>query len=115
MAELTVQSTSAEDTTLLTLSGELDIAAKEPLGDAVSAALEDHPPSLVIDLTPTTFVDSTGLSYLLAARRRADDAQTRLAIRAPPGSEARVVIDLAGVGSLLNLEDPAPRSQPPGA
>jgi anti-anti-sigma factor len=112
MPDLTVQSSSAEDATLLTVSGELDIAAKEPLDEAIDAALEEAPPSLVIDLTPTTFVDSTGLSYLLQARRRAHDAQTPLSIRAPAGSEARVVIDLAGVGSLLGLEEPGRRPGP---
>ena len=114
MSELTVQSTQAQDATLLTLSGELDIAAAEPLSEAISAALDEAPPALVIDLAPTTFVDSTGLSYLLAARRRADEARTVLRILAPAGSEARVIIDLAGVGPLLGLEDPAGRPAPPG-
>ncbi|HEX8104832.1 MAG TPA: STAS domain-containing protein, partial [Solirubrobacteraceae bacterium] len=91
--------------TRLAVAGDLDITAAEPLERAVSAALDGGARELVIDLSPTTFVDSTGLSHLLAARRRADAARARLKIVAPQGSEARVVIDLAGVGTILGVAE----------
>ncbi len=79
------------------------------LSEAIDAALGDGTRALVVDLSRTTFVDSTGLSHLLRARRRADAERATLRIVAPPGSEARVVIDLTGVGSLLGVDDPPPQ------
>jgi anti-anti-sigma factor len=107
MPDLQIRTTQeAEGGTRLALEGELDVIAAAPLDEAVTSALESGTTELVIDLTPITFVDSTGLSHLLAARRQADAAQAGMRVLAPAGSEARVVIDLAGVGSLLGLEDP---------
>ena len=107
MTELRFSSVPGEDGTRLAVAGELDITAAEPLEAAVAEALDGGGRELVIDLTPTTFVDSTGLAHLLAARRRADAAGVGLRVVAPRGSEARVVIELAGVGSIVGLEEPA--------
>ena len=107
MAELRLTSASGEDGTRLAVAGDLDITAAQPLDSAVAEALAGGARELLIDLTPTTFVDSTGLAHLLAARRRADAAGVALRVLAPRGSEARVVIELAGVGSIVGLEEPA--------
>jgi anti-anti-sigma factor len=102
--DLNVNRSAEDGVTRLAVAGDLDITAAEPLTEAVASALDDGARELVIDLGPTTFVDSTGLSHLLTARRQADAAHASLRIVAPPGSEARVVIDLAGVGSILGVE-----------
>jgi anti-sigma B factor antagonist len=106
MADLHVDSIVEDEVTRLQVAGDLDVAAAEPLDEAIDAAFGDGARSLVVDLTETTFVDSTGLSHLLRARRRADAEHAKLRIVAPPGSEARVVIDLTGVGSLLGVDEP---------
>lgn len=105
MNQLSVRATDEEGATRLSVAGDLDITAQDPIESAVSTALDGGARTLIIDLSPTTFVDSTGLSYLLAARRRADAARADLRILAPRGSEARVVIDLAGIGSILGVAE----------
>lgn len=105
MRELTVRAMEEDGATRLSVAGELDITAAEPLERAVTTALDGGARMLIIDLSPTTFVDSTGLSHLLGARRLVDAARAQLRILAPAGSEARVVIDLAGVGSILGVAD----------
>ena len=107
MADLRLTPASGEDGTRVAVSGDLDITAAESLDAAVAEALAGGARQLLIDLTPTTFVDSTGLAHLLAARREADAAGVALRVLAPRGSEARVVIELAGVGSIVGLEEPA--------
>ena len=108
MPDLHVESIVEDEVTRLQVAGDLDITAAEPLGEAIDAAFGDGARCLVVDLSGTTFVDSTGLSHLLRARRRADEERASLRIVAPKGSEARVVIDLTGVGSLLGVDDPPP-------
>ena len=106
MPDLHVEAVKEEDVTRLQVAGDLDVSAAEPLEDAIDTAFDDGARALVVDLSQTTFVDSMGLSHLLRARRRADAEHASLRIVAPPGSEARVVIDLTGVGAILGVEDP---------
>jgi anti-anti-sigma factor len=58
--------------TLLRIAGELDITAREPLCDAILAALADG--DVIVDLATTTFLDSEALGGLIdgynAARSR---------------------------------------------
>lgn len=106
MPDLRVESVVEDEVTRLEVAGDLDVSAADPLDEAIDTALDDGARSLVVDLSETTFVDSMGLSHLLRARRRADAEHATLRIVAPPGSEARVVIDLTGVGAILGVEDP---------
>jgi anti-sigma B factor antagonist len=59
--------------TLLRITGELDLTAREELCDSILAALADG--NVIIDLDAVTFLDSEALGALIAgynaARRRA--------------------------------------------
>jgi anti-anti-sigma factor len=53
---------------------------------------------LVVDLSDAAFIDSTVLSSLIRARRRADESESDdLVIVAPVGTPPRRLIDLTGV------------------
>ena len=65
--------------------------------DGRSGALD-----LWIDLSATTFMDSSGLHLLLDTKRRAHELRRRLAIVCPPGTVRRV-FDIAGVADALPL------------
>jgi anti-anti-sigma factor len=58
--------------TVVSLIGEFDLATAALARRALSYAIEDDPPTLVLDLGETTFIDSTGLRaiYNAHARRR---------------------------------------------
>ena len=87
----------------LEVDGELDMVAGETLKRAVHGVLEQGAEKVRIDLTPTTFVDSAGLAALIAAAREVRERRGEVHVACPHGSEARVFIDLSGVGSLLGL------------
>ena len=90
--------------TLLAVAGELDIASTPELGTAVDAALESGACDLWIDLSATTFVDSSCLHVLIETDRRASELHRRFAIVCPPGTVRRV-FDVAGVAAALPLYD----------
>ena len=57
--------------TVVTVEGELDVATAPDLEKVlVEASLTDGP--LFVDLTPTTFLDSTGLKVLVRCARQLD-------------------------------------------
>ena len=54
---------------VIAVVGELDIAGARQMQPCIDAALEASAGSLVIDLGDTTFIDSSGIAVLLAAKR----------------------------------------------
>jgi anti-sigma B factor antagonist len=90
----------------LRLAGEVDLASAQAVRQVVGEALDEGVREVVIDLTPVTFLDSTGLSVLLHAARDASRRGAAVRSLSAPGAEARLVIELAGVSSLLGLEEP---------
>ena len=94
-----------EGTARLELHGELDIGTGPELDEAVDRALDDGCREGVLDLGGTTFMDSSGLSALNRAARAVDARRGRMAVVSPPGSEARVLIEMSRTGSVVGLRD----------
>ena len=59
-------------TVAIALSGELDLASVDQLDAAIRDAEETDIGWIVVDLSEVTFIDSTGLSVLLNAKKRSD-------------------------------------------
>ena len=55
------------------LSGELDISSASDLRKRLFDILTDQASNLILDLSGLGFIDSTGLSVLVAADRRAEE------------------------------------------
>src|SRR6185503_13597338 len=55
---------------VVAVSGEVDLYTASDLKAVLSHAVDDGCTSLVIDLTNTNFMDSTGLSTLVSAQKR---------------------------------------------
>ena len=100
-----IRSSRSEGTARLELHGELDIGTAPQLEEAVEQALDDGCRELVLDLAPTTLLDSSGLGALVRAAREVDARKARMAVLSPPGSEARVVIEMSRTGSVVGLRD----------
>ena len=65
-----IKASSDQDTTTIAVSGELDIASADRLRAAIRSAENGTTRWIILDLEELTFMDSTGLSALLEARRR---------------------------------------------
>jgi anti-sigma B factor antagonist len=100
-----IRSIRDEGTARLELHGELDIGTAPKLDEAVEQALDDGCREVVLDLGPTTLLDSSGLGALVRAAREVDARRAKMAVVSPPGSEARVVIEMTRTGSVVGLRD----------
>ena len=86
----------------LRVRGELDIATVPQLAASVDAELAAAPRSLVIDLTDTTGLDSSGARQLVRSARQAAAAGTALQGVCPRENRAvRLVIDLLELQRLV--------------
>jgi anti-sigma B factor antagonist len=68
---------------IVAAGGEIDMDTAVGLARAVDAALSSSS-TLVLDLTLVTFMDSTGLGVLIAARNRTRDAGGSVSLVHPP-------------------------------
>jgi anti-anti-sigma factor len=100
----------AGETAVVTLAGEIDMAATfrlEPELERVSR--EGEVSALVIDLRGVEFMDSSALGLLLATQERLRAEGVGFQV-ANPSASARRLLELTGVANALTVT-----TQPPGA
>ncbi len=89
---------------VVALVGEHDAYSAERLDNELTALL-DEGRRIVVDLRETTFIDSTTLSVLLGARRRAEQSSLGFALVLPDQKYTQVnqILDLTGLGSAFAI------------
>lgn len=90
--------------TVLTVSGELDLAASPALETQLDQVFADSVTHLIIDLRELEFIDSTGLSVLVKAHQRAQEAGCRFGL-VNGGPQVRRLLDLTGIAERLTVAD----------
>ena len=101
---ITIEHREVGRRTVLTVQGEVDIACSPQLRTAVDAAFDSGAQELWIDLSATTFMDSSGLHVLMDAHHGAEALRRRLMIICPPGAVRRV-FDITGLTRTLRVYD----------
>lgn len=89
----------ATQTVVLTVLGEVDIATIDELESKIDSLNE--PRSLVIDLTSTDFMDSTGLRLLIGAHERFREAGREIKVAVAVGPISRL-LEVTGVMGQVN-------------
>ncbi|MEU8926277.1 STAS domain-containing protein [Kitasatospora sp. NPDC048545] len=89
---------------VLHLHGEVDRDQRAVLEDALTRAVKDCPPRLIVDLAGLSFCDSTGLNALLATRLEAQANSVRLTLAAPP-PQLRRLLEITGGDEIFTIRD----------
>jgi anti-anti-sigma factor len=84
--------------------GEIDLASVAAFSAVVDQVLLESS-RLVVDLADTTFLDSTGLSVLVAAHRQLGQDPSAIVLRSPSDAVRRTLM-VSGVEELVSIEDP---------
>ena len=88
----------------LRVRGELDLATAPRLVEAVESQLSQQPQSLVVDLTDTTFLDSSGARQLVRIARRAAEESVALEVVCPRANRpVRLVVDLLELRAVVPI------------
>lgn len=100
-------SVSGAATTVLSVTGEVDLSTSEQLTEAVSAAVQASEVEVVeVDLAGVSFMDSAGLRVLVAGMKQADAQGVRL-VASNPQPQVRKVFELTGLDEVLGLTNSA--------
>jgi anti-anti-sigma factor len=94
---------------VLQVSGELDVATVEVLRDAVGKAVAEGPAALLVDLSTTRFIDSTGCRELVRTAKAGAAARVAVAVVVPPDNwRVRRVVDFVQLSALVPVHDALP-------
>ena len=90
---------------LVTVTGEIDVSTSALLREHLLRVITDEPRrSLVVNLARVSFIDSTGTGVLVGIWHRVRATSASLALAAP-SRQARNVLDLTGLASVLPVYD----------
>jgi anti-sigma B factor antagonist len=99
-----VRSESADDLHTVSVMGELDQGTVPELRGMLAEAIGEAPASVLVDLSDCNFIDSTGLSLLVEAKRRLADEDRRFGVCCPD-ADVRRLLELTGIDRAVGLFD----------
>jgi len=102
---LTVAVTEQDAAVTVTVTGELDVSTVPAFNKELSELRNNSAATLVLDLSGTTFMDSTGLSAVLVAEMHARMRGQRFKVVAGP-PHVHELFKLTGVDNFLEVVDP---------
>lgn len=95
------------EATVATISGEVDVSNAEELARALTR-LPNVASGLIIDLSPTIYLDSAAISLLHELAGRLDRRSQRLILVCPRDAPCRRVLELTGLGIRSPLVEELP-------
>jgi anti-sigma B factor antagonist len=101
--ELVLSTKQDGDRAVVTIRGELDAYSAPSLDEQIARLLRDNAKLVVIDLSETAFLDSSGLRAILTAQRRVTDAQGELTLRNPSEPVTRL-LEITGLTDHFTTE-----------
>lgn len=104
MGELMLRSERDGDVHTIRLLGELDLASAAEVEEELKALEATDAAAIVIDLADLTFIDSTGITLLVAAEVRSRADSNRLRVLRGPASVQRV-FEICAVDGFLPFAD----------
>lgn len=88
----------------ISLNGELDHHAVRGAMESVERWIEQHMPGkTILDLAGLTFMDSSGIAFVIRTKRRAELMGSSLAVVNIPRQAARV-LETAGLAQFVELK-----------
>lgn len=91
------------DTVVATIEGEVDGSNAAELRRAVADRVPSAARSLIMDLSATTYIDSTGVELLFELARRLSARRQIFSLVVPPDTGVRKVLELCDIGSVAVL------------
>lgn len=95
---------SQAEAELLTISviGELDQSTAPGLREVLAPSFDTPTVPVLVDLSDCDFIDSTGLSLLVEAKRRLEEQQERFGVCCPD-ADVRRLLELTGIDQAVGL------------
>jgi anti-sigma B factor antagonist len=90
-----------DEVPVLRLEGEIDVANVEEIRSRIRALVTNRSFALVVDLSPTSYLDSAGINLLFSAGEEMRGRQQQLYIVLPAASPVVRMVSLTGLDKAL--------------
>ena len=91
--------------TVVAMAGELDVTTLPALADCVGEVMTEPSTDIVFDLSRLTFIDSSGVNFLVRTDQTARARGAGVVVRSP-ARHVHKVLDICGVTRVLRVEAP---------
>ncbi|MDQ3934028.1 MAG: STAS domain-containing protein [Actinomycetota bacterium] len=98
------QITLDDQVVVAALPEEIDLANARGIGSIVAAAVPNDAVAVVLDLSGTSYLDSSGVHLIFDLADRLLARQQRLVLAVPETSHVRRVLELVDVGVVAPME-----------
>lgn len=88
---------------VLTVRGELDAYSAPGLEDQIGRLIGEHVDTVILDLSETAFLDSSGLRAILTAQRRLAESSGHMSLRTPSEAVTRL-LEITGLTDHFTVE-----------
>lgn len=103
-AELDVTVRKVDGTAVVAVAGEIDVYTSPLLQERLVEVLRDGSPSIVLDLSAVTFLDSTGLGVLITGLKRCRSADGDLVLVTAQPNVLKV-LEITGLNDVFKVHD----------
>ena len=86
------------------ICGEIDLTNTTAVREAISHLASPDAPTILIDLTKTTYLDSSGIAMLFHLSQRLTERRQTLRLVVPPDSPLRTALDLTHLPQTIPIQ-----------
>ncbi len=86
------------------ICGEVDLTNATDVREAISRLASPDAPVIVVDLTDTTYLDSSAIAMLFHLAERLTQRRQKLHIVVPPNSPLRAALELTALPQTIPLQ-----------
>jgi anti-anti-sigma factor len=90
---------------LVRISGEIDLSNVNLVMDAIAVAVPGDASRVVLDLSDTAYLDSSGIAMLFRLAERLGHRRQEVRLVVPPDAPARAVLELTRVETVIRIAD----------
>jgi len=104
MSQLTIGRAQEQGVAVIDVDGDLDVAAVDDVGTALTEALGRGTP-VVVDLVDVAFIDSTGMRAMIDARRRSKELGVSMVCVCPNNAAVWRLLELTGTTGFFEVQE----------
>jgi anti-sigma B factor antagonist len=86
-----------DDVVVARIEGEIDMSNAQPIGNRLRDLLTNRSVALIVDLGPTSYLDSSGIALMFALVDELRRRQQQLKLVVPEGSQLLRVVTITGL------------------
>jgi anti-anti-sigma factor len=90
---------------LIRVSGEIDLSNAHDTMDAIGGLIPNHASLVVVDLSDTAYLDSTGIAMIFRLGERLRYRRQELRLVVPEDAPIRAVVELTNIQQVIPVDD----------